>query len=396
MTSKSDTEHALRPPSSMKGFEVCPSFLPSEGSTKASERGVKLHALLEAHLHGSVTKEARAKFEELGLTERDLEDLARIETHLEPVIAKYTKAKLRVLREHKFNLRALRIPGCDKGTGDLLLLNKPECMILLYDYKMGWWEVDEAEKNIQLIIYVLGCFGEFPWCEDVVAEILQPGRDEVSTFKFNRVEHYGPLLLRARTIATRAEKQGGKVFNPTENCLWCGRLGECEAIHDFALRVHKLARLEVPKVKSLNPAGLNDITHAGTVYDLAQVLIKWAKAVKQRATDWATEGHDVPDHGLQEVAGKRTIIDPQGAYETLRAKKFKVSLAEWFSISNPSITQLLKLISSKAPQGSKGTREQEALSALVGEGCVTQNKPSAYLVRISSKANTKQNAKVSV
>ena len=41
--------HAKLAPSAMKGFEICPSYLPSKGATKASERGSELHDLMEEH-----------------------------------------------------------------------------------------------------------------------------------------------------------------------------------------------------------------------------------------------------------------------------------------------------------------------------------------------------------
>jgi hypothetical protein len=47
---------------------------------------------------------------------------------------------------------------CDKGTGDLLSSDKKRAHIDLMDYKFGWIEVDDAEDNIQLGIYVLGAF----------------------------------------------------------------------------------------------------------------------------------------------------------------------------------------------------------------------------------------------
>jgi hypothetical protein len=377
---KSETVHARVSPSTFKSREICPSYVPDEETTKAAERGTLLHRLLQDHGY----KATRAKAAK-DLEEADELQLAMVCDYIKPYENQCAVNGGKIVREHRFNLLPLHIFDCNGGTGDLLLLDKKRKHIDLMDYKFGWIEVDDAADNIQLALYVIGAFSENPWAESVMAHILQPARDEVSTHLFQRSD-MNAALLRARTIADRVRKLAGKEFNPVvDNCLWCDNKATCLALHALVLKVADGAKLEVPD-GLLTPEDFNDVANAGALYDFAEILIKYGQAVKWKIITLNMDGHEIPGHELRETAGKRSIVDPQGVQELLE-KTYGVSLEEFLTISSPSITAAQALAAKKAEYGEKEKTSQEFAAACLRAGLVATGNPSRFLVRIKTKAD---------
>ena len=313
--------------------------------------------------------------------------MEKITNYISPYLKHAKAVKAKIQKEHTFNLRDLHIWSCEQGTGDLLIVLKHE-FADLFDYKFGWWEVDDAEVNIQMWVYVLGVFIENPRVKVVNVHVLQPARDEVGTATFERSQ-FDELLLRAQTIADRVKAKAGKEFNPViENCLWCANKADCAALHEMVLRVRDQAKLTLPEnedltVESFELAGGKTKT-AGQVYDFADVIQKWASQVKWKITQLARDGHDIPNHHLQEVSGKRSVVDPVGAFEVLR-DSYDLSLEEFLVCSNPSVTKMLKAAGAKAEHGEKANTQQAASASLMEAGVLTASAPTAYLVRDRTK-----------
>lgn len=383
---KQPSTHARLAPSAFKGYEVCPSYVSDGEETAASQRGTMLHGVLEKKVGSEDELEVALADQPLG--EDDLHQLWLILHYLQPFIVSAREGRAKVLKEHRFNLLPLKIDGCDGGTGDLMIHWRKTFHIDLFDYKMGWWEVDDAEVNIQIGIYVLGCLVENPWAQTVTAHILQPSRNEISTHQFSRND-VPRILLRARTIADRVNHNAGQVFNPTvDGCLFCDNKANCTALHAMTLRAAYLAQLSLPsKDLNLTPEVFNSIEAAGQVYDFADVISKWAKAIKYKITQFAVDGDDIPGHDLRENAGKRIIVDPEGAYEVLR-DNYQVTLSEFLAASDPSITKLLKAVGDHAANGVKGKQQTAASGDLMGAGVITKTEPSAFLVRVKTKKET--------
>jgi hypothetical protein len=221
-----------------------------------------------------------------------------------------------------------------------------------------------------------------------MAHILQPARDEVSTHLFTR-DDVAPILLRAKTISERVRREGGKTFNPVvDNCLWCDRKATCLALHAMVLKASKQANLVVPD-GVLVPEDFNDVANSGDVYDFAEIVIKWAQAIKYHIIELSAAGHEIPGHELRETNGKASIVDPCGVQEILE-RDYGVPLADFLAVSNPSITAAQALVAKYAEYGEKGKKSQEMRSAILGEGMVATGNPSRFLVRIKTKADKKK------
>ncbi len=369
--------HARIGPSTMKSRELCPSYQSDYEDTAASRRGDMLHAILETHGH-----KALGRKEALKLDERDSLALEKICGYTKPF---ETQRNVVIHREYEFNLKPLEVEGCDLGTGDLLCILGEHADLL--DYKMGFWEVDDAEVNLQIWLYVLGVFYNFPKVKTVMAHILQPARDEVSTHLFTR-DDIGKMLLRARTVADRVNQLDGVEFNPVFlNCLFCDGKATCTAMHKLALTGAKTADLVMPKgTGKLNPEDFNDIVNAGTILNVVEIIKKWADAMKWRITDLARAGTDIPGHELVEVNGKREVIDGIRAQEI--SQDHGVDLIEYLSACKPSLTELQKLVAAKAKRGEKEAAKKELVAALVDDGIVVTGNPKSYLNRIETKSKT--------
>ncbi len=367
--------HSENSPSSLRALELCPSFVnTNSGPSKAGERGTKLHGVMEEH--GADADQVSDEQE----TMDDKEQLELIADYMRPVEREAVKNKAKIRREFVIDLRPLRIPKCEKGTADVAIFYPKRAAI--FDYKFGWVEVDDAEVNLQVLIYGAGVLLSSPKLEEVEVTILQPARNEVSVAVIKRSD-LSRIILRAQTVVARKTELAGKTFTPNlKTCVWCARKATCLALHQFALVLVGDAELKVDRrFRKMKPEDINEPAHAGYAHDLAKVMESWSKAVKRHVTQLALDGQDVDSYRLVEVDGKRIMLDAEGCFEILK-KKYKLTLSEFLSVSNPSVTKTLKLIADKVPRGEKQKISKAASDVLVNEGVLTQTSPSAYLVKI--------------
>lgn len=396
MAKKKDTTraHARLGPSGFKSREICPSYLPTQGESAASKMGTKLHDLLE-RFGINVLEEPEFRFLDTG---SQMDALQMIKEYVTP----FEKTAVKIHREVQFNLESYRIPDCEFGTGDLVLEQADcvaDCVFDLMDYKFGYLEVDDPETNIQIWLYVLGLFHNFPKAKCVRAHILQPARDEIGTATFTR-DRIPEMLLRAQAIATRVKSQAGKAFNPVlSNCLWCANKGACVALHQMAMKTAVAARLEYPEALStLVPDDLNDnetiIEYGSSIYDLAKLLEGWADQMKRRLTQLSIEGHELRGKTLRQVSGKANIVDPFGVLDMMLQDRCGKTLAEL--VKNPdaleaintllaavaavSITKAENFVASTAERGHKDEAKKELRKRFASEGFLFIGSPSAYLV----------------
>jgi uncharacterized protein DUF2800 len=375
--------HARLGPSSLKAVEICPSYTNKAGESAAAAIGTAAHKLMEKY---GVRVEESPEFRYLAC-DQQMEALQVIAEYVRPFEEAADTCKIadRPKRhaELKLDLSSLGIEGCDFGTADLVL--EYANGVDLFDYKFGWIEVEDAETNIQTLVYALGCFAAFPKATWVRVHILQPNCDMISTANFGR-EHIPAALLRAQTVASRKWAMAGKEFHPvTSNCLWCGSKATCKALHAFALKT--LPALQLPADINLDWESFNDISQAGNVYDVAKLVERWAKDMRERITGLAIEGEDIPGKMLRTVSGKARIVDAFGVWEKCR-DEFNLSLEEFLSTTDPSITKLESAIAAPEPRGNKGKKKDEVRQAMMAEGYIVSGPPSAFLVDVVEETDT--------
>lgn len=315
------------------------------------------------------------------LEELDIDSIEKICTYIKPL---ESRPKAEIHREWEFNLRPLAIPHCEIGTGDLIIIN-PDGSAELCDYKMGFWEVDDAESNVQIQVYVLGIFITWPQVHTVNVHILQPWRDEVSTATYTR-NQLEALLLRPKLIVDRVEKLAGKEFNVyPSNCIWCTAKATCKAVIAAALQVSRQAKLEIPKSFTVDDA--LDQAQAGIMFSWVEIFEKFVKDTKWTITQMARDCKlDVDGYDLKESSPKREIISTVGAYNALKGTEFEMDFEQFLAACSVSVTEFGKVVAASTPRGLKEVQKKKAFELLVDEGLVCQNSPSLYLTRIHNKA----------
>lgn len=374
-TSPSPRSHARLGPSGYKSVEICPSYISTPGDSAASIAGTKLHDLLERF---GINVKEEPEFEFLDAGEKMLM-LEKIVDYVEP----YEKSAKKIDREVQLDLTSYKLPDTEFGTADLIITENPTTLHLM-DYKFGKLEVDDAEENIQIWIYVLGAFVKYPKAKTIGAHVLQPARDEISTASFSR-DDIPMMVLRARTIAERRAKRSGVEFNPVvQNCLWCNNKANCVALHNFALKSAKYAALVMPAVTSLQPEDLNDmetIIHLGSdIYDLAKLMEGWSDAMKRKITQLTIDGHEITGKRLRQVGGKSSVKSVPETIDYIEEVTGSPREEILAAVADVSITKAENYVASLAPKGDKGKAKDELRAELGHRGYIQVGNPSAYLV----------------
>lgn len=346
----------------------------------AAKIGTQLHGLLEKY---GVDYAEEEEFRQLD-SDSQIEMLRKIGEYITP----YEMGMKSVIhREIRLDLTSYGLPDCEFGTADLVFDRGDQ--IDLMDYKFGMIEVDDPEENTQMWLYALGCFVHFPSSKTVTTHVLQPALDIVGTAQFTRAD-IPRMLLKLRTIADRVSELADKVFNVVpSNCLWCGNKAHCTALHELVLRVSKHANLtvedhDIEVLSAMQVTNIQDhIAYAGSIYDLAQLLEKWADMMKRRISRYVSEdGWEIPGKQLKTVGGKTQVVDVLQAIDVLKTVYKKTDEEILKEVAELSIGKLETFVAKTAPRGSKGATKEKLRKDLWDTGCLFQGGPSSYLVDI--------------
>lgn len=389
--SSEEPKHAKLGPSSLKSREVCPSYLPTPGDSKASLVGTNLHRLLEES--GAAVTE-HPEFASLE-AEDQIQYLEMIADLIKPHFAACERNGGKVYRELQLDLRKLKIVDCEFGTSDLIFdMSQQLGRAMVFDYKFGRISVDDPQENIQMWVYVLGVFLRFPKAEYVDAFIAQPACNEVGHHEFHRSQ-FDEMLLRARTIAERVHSQAGKEYNVQfSNCLWCSNKGNCTALHKLALKGAKMASLKFPDgledlrkdddaVQNLADEGWL-INHGADIYDLADLIGKWADSLRRRINKLAQDGYEVYGKTLRTVSGKSSVCDAAGVVDEAVQWLGDAENMGWKFIlataGDLSLGKLDELIQANSPRGEKEAASKAFRAHLNSMGLLVVGSPYSYLV----------------
>jgi hypothetical protein len=385
-------KHARLGPSQFKSREICPSYKPTQGESKAAKIGTKLHGLMEEF---GVDVNRSPEFAELDCGSQ-ISMLEMVAEYVRPFELRAT-SKSNIHREVELDLTSYNIPDCEFGTADLVIEWDPtESKQLpthadLFDYKFGWIEVDDPEINSQGWLYALGVFVKFPHIKTVTVHLLQPARDEIGTHTFSR-QDITRMLARALAIAHRVQKLAGKEFNPiASNCIWCANKGHCKPFHEMALVVVDKAPIVIDDelASMLSPDNLQGddllIYKGSALYDLAKQMEGWADAIKRRIIALAEDGWEIAGKKMKHVSGKTSITDPEGVV-SLIAQDFDKPMDEVIaSICDVSIGKVDSYVASMTEKGGKDAAKSGFRQKILGEGMVYIGAPTKYLIDDGSK-----------
>ncbi len=268
----------------------------------------------------------------------------------------------------------LEIPDITWGTSDVVLLTGTH--ITLIDYKFGKWIVDDPENNMQAKAYTLGAFHKFPEAKTAEFIFLTPRHELEQSAMFEREEAMG-WTDEFKTIVARADDASSPYRPDSENCLFCGTKARCPELQKRAMKIAEdydgLLLPESAKTTALtNPAQLQ------RALDVAAIMERWAKNVRNTALELRLEGVEIPGYELKQTAGNRKIKDVASAWGAL---KETVPQEEFLEACSITIGTLEKKLKEQAPHGQKQEFAKSTLDVLDGLGLIERGRDKTYLTK---------------
>lgn len=268
----------------------------------------------------------------------------------------------------------LEIPDITWGTSDVVLLTGDH--ITLIDYKFGKWIVDEPKNNLQAKAYTLGAFHKFPEAKTAEFIFLTPRHELEQSSVFKRGEAMG-WTDEFKTIVARADDPSSPYRPDSENCLFCGTKARCPELQKRAMDIAEdydgLLLPESAKMTALtNPAQLQ------RALDVASIMERWAKNVRNTALELRLEGVEIPGYELKQTAGNRKIKDVARAWDAL---KEIVPQEEFLEACSITLGTLEKKLKEQAPRGQKQEFAKSTLDVLDTLGLVERGRDKTYLTK---------------
>jgi hypothetical protein len=373
-----DRTHARVPPSGMKTLVICPSHTGEErdpnAPPSAADEGTMMHEAFESGM----------------LLNLNPEQAAAVQECLD-YVKKYTDAaeKGHVHRELK-----LEIMGLTFGTSDLIVWHAHTKTLHVFDVKFGRNPVEDAEINKQGWCYVEGAWSKYPDAEEVHMHFIQPRCDQLSIHVFKPADRQKIQLFIKMAVArvSQPAKKRERVFDP-HNCFYCGQLGTCSAPAVFGYGiVRRYAPDKLGNVKldfATDPALIIDGETAGKTQLIADIMGKWASAVKDQNKQLFLGGTEVVGYKLVERGGS-TSLRTGAIGEVLTRiigkgefKKIKLSLQQVLEQADVKLDTLLSMVAAHETDKKKNTALRGALiNALEMNGLVEHGQPSHYLKRV--------------
>ena len=342
--------HAEFSPSALKQFEACPSYRSRGGTNPIAEAGTRIHEAVEKE-----NPEMLVEDTERQLAEWCLSFMAHTRK------GKEKTAKL-VGTHREIFLDIDLETNSTFGTSDHLDVYSDGSGVM-YDYKTGFAQTEDAEINSQVWAYTLGVFQKFPSINELAFYLVYPRRGEISFANFTRAD-IPKISLRLSTIIARAKI--AIVENPTEGvCIYCSKQGSCTSLAEKALITARRAGYEVPDSLSFDGTP----QERAQVLKLANLLQDWCEATKKEALRKVLEeGIEIKGFRLDHRKTPRGITEPLLGYNAL---KEMVSVEEYLlAVKSVSIPTLEKLAAERAPKGKKMEVKQRLEDALRDAGAL--------------------------
>lgn len=367
-------------PSSLQSREACPCYKGISSESEASLAGTLQHKAAEEEVDDVQTLNDLQAF----AVEDCLNYSKRIQSsYTKPIVLKelYLPVDNEKITDPE---TGTEFEGTTAGFMDLAVVAPDFSEGHIIDWKFGLWSVEPAKTNVQghsyllgLDLYVQKTYGKK--LKRITVHFMLPHRDEVDTHTFERDEFTG-LYIRIKTIVARATNEKRLPTPTLGTCVFCANLGHCEAAHRIILHVgKKYAPVLIPE--DITPTTLNDPKEAGKGLKLASVVEAWAKAYKAQASRKSLEDDFIPNGYELVSVKKREVID---------LKKLREAAGEFLTVDEIDmatkihLTPMEKIISAKAPRGSKEAAVDIFSEHLLNAGAIEFKPQTAYLKQIKT------------
>jgi hypothetical protein len=354
-----ERKHAPLSPSSLANRERCPGFQNDESSEvhPVTLRGTAMHEAMET-----------GKSDHLEINDRECVSMC------EDFLAGLQEGRPNALIQQEVSLET----GFPEiyGICDWLMVEGTSAWLV--DFKFGYNLVSEPDENPQAVAYTLGVFLREPQVEAVDFYFLIPRCDAVLHHRFTRSD-IPWMRLRLETIRARVLSPE-KDYNPQPGlCEYCGFRAQCPALMNKVLplaRKYQGDHYELPA--EVHSSAITDPQDMAKALRLAQLLDKWVESVKRHALEMRLErGIEIPGFELAERAGRRSVTNLLAAWEVAQAEG--VTLDEFLTACDVSVTKLEDLYAAKAPPRKKGVWKQLLVDRLTDREAITSGAPIRYL-----------------
>lgn len=188
------------------------------------------------------------------------------------------------------------------GTPDLVMLDVPNCVLYIWDFKYGHKPVD-AERNWQLACYAAHYLGNTQHIiTDVVFRIVQPrcyGHPPIKEWRVNR-STIEPMVWELHNAAKAALSEHAKLVPSVDHCEDCRTRHNCPALQFVSFGATDRAFSPVPL--DLPAAALGRELVALT--NAADLLNARLDGLQQQAERLIRSGQRVPGWSMASNAGK--------------------------------------------------------------------------------------------
>jgi len=257
----------------------------------------------------------------------------------------------------------------------------------LFDWKFGAWPVEDADNNLQGMAYALGVWRKYPTLETIKFTFKQPLIDAVSEVTWHRKElpalylRIQAVVARAREAKSRGDFSTARPMTPT--CNFCGNLGKCPKVCEFACRVGaKFWPLEIPA--SITPTEVQDPTNSAVGLRLAAVLKVWCDSFRASVTNRviAHPSMEVPPGYKLQSRSDREIQD-RHLFKAVALRY--VTEQELEGAVTYTFGPIEEKISEKAPRMRKSATVEEFQKACEDAGAVKKGEPYYFLRAVAEK-----------
>jgi hypothetical protein len=353
-----EREHSQFSPSKLKQLEISPRFIPD--------------TLREAHpltLEGTLIHQALETLDQSRLNEEQKVWATKC--------FNYTVAiKGKVFRELRLDI----LPDV-WGFADLVVLNDKRADLI--DYKFGLSAQEPVETNPAAQAYTAGILKKWPSVTEVEVHYLYPKLDTIDRCAYTRSDL--PILeLRIETIIARAK--AATSCNPSsETCPYCARKANCPDLHAWALPIAQRysERKKLAAIEAYDPKNISDPVVMGRALLAAHILGDWVESVKRHALLMRQEsGQEIPGWSLASRSGKKTINNPQIAYEIVI--KNGIGHEQFLRAVDVSMKRLADVAKESAGQGQKAKAATAIENRLRDAGVLEIGEDIFYLARAKS------------
>lgn len=354
------TLHHKYGPSGLASYERCPRFEKREegdgGAHPVAVEGTMLHAKVELRDVTNLNKDQTTMVENsIAYMDQLTADADSVEQEI----------MLEICKKEDDSYVSF-------GTTDLVAHWFEEKKAVMIDWKFGWNSVTHPEKNLQVVCYVVGFFEKYEYAEEIDAHVYMAryGKGYNHVFKRSQLDD---LKLRILTVVERVEAEAPHTPS-TEACLYCAAKGTCPAVAGHALALVAEKPFDITKMVSeiTDPRQMEKVLHA------VELLSPWCDEVKAKAKEMVLAGKPVAGYDVRERASTPKLGDPSAIFEAVQDK---VTIDEFSQACDVKLTKLKKLISDKAPTGTKKLAQELLVGQLKAKGLLTEGDKSLVLYK---------------